>query len=125
MVLYDQESERDCLSACIKTILQRHDVPDFWCTSTREQDRRIREWLKHLTCEATIIYFNECGFAEMSIDFEGYAIAWGPSPRHKNYCHAVVVHSKDSRLYIHHDPHLSRSGIDSITGSMQIYPRMR
>jgi hypothetical protein len=124
MVLYDQQSERDCLATCIKCILQRPDVPDFWRESAFEQDALIRKWLKHLTCQVFTIYFSDCGFEDMAVNFEGYAIAWGPSPRNKKYTHAVVVHCKDHRLYLHHDPHLSRAGIASVTGLMYISMRL-
>ena len=124
MILYDQETERDCMRACIRTVMQRFDVPDFWNPSAKEQDRRIREWLKRLTHEVAIFYFSECSFEEMSIDFDHLAIVWGPSPRHKDFTHAVVVHSRNDRMYVHHDPHKSRKGIESVSGLMLIYPKL-
>ena len=76
MILYDQRTERDCMRACIQTVLQRQNVPDFWNESGEEQDRMIRAWLKTITHTATYIYFNECPIDEMSIDFDHLAIAW-------------------------------------------------
>lgn len=123
MILYDQESERDCLKACIQTILQRPDVPSFWVPggTALDQDRKIREYLKSIRYSMCTFYFPSN--MDILFDFDHLAISWGIGPRHKEIEHAVVVQPYESQIYLHHDPHPSRAGVEEFKGLMLIYPK--
>lgn len=123
MILYDQDGERDCLKACIQTVLQRPNVPSFWRDSAEEQDQAIRDFLKTLSCVVYIFYGN---VNDIIHDYHGeLVIAWGPSPRHKTFKHAVVAQAWNGDLHTYHDPHPSRLGVESFSGLMIISQRLR
>jgi hypothetical protein len=111
---YDSDHLHGCVSACIKTILQRDDVPSFWEKDITgdKQDELIRSYLNSIGLDCVMVYAEEGStLNDTHFNFQGHVMAWGWSPNIDGFMHCVVAHCYNYKLHMTHDPALGRVGL--------------
>ena len=118
----------DCLHACLASILEcdLNEIPNLSAMTKSLADQIANEdaflasrGLRAIRCHMTGGY--EAG--DVFFVFDGYAIAWGKSPRGTTQ-HAVVVRHDDGMIRVVHDPHPDGIGIEGeFTGLSWIVPK--
>lgn len=116
----------DCLAACLASVLgiSLESIPDLHANASTLQHQINNEdaFLATRGLKAIRILFTgayeEC---DVFFVFDGYAIAWGASPRQAT-SHAVVVEQNDGQLVMAHDQHPDGRGVLRYDGLEFIVP---